>query len=98
MSSGMEMKPQPVGWVERSETHHLRGGQAVGFASLYPPYALLDRFVASRQMAQCASLIARPTFFRFTASGGLPHAMWIGPFGAETGPVSLSHRGGTGIM
>ncbi|WP_141699539.1 aminopeptidase family protein P, partial [Candidatus Marithrix sp. Canyon 246] len=27
-----------VGWVERSETHHL--GDSVGFASLYPPYMI----------------------------------------------------------
>jgi len=29
----------PVGWVERSETHQSLRGAAMGFASLYPSYA-----------------------------------------------------------
>ncbi len=35
--------PQPVGWVERSETHRLCKESLqgmMGFASLYPSYAL----------------------------------------------------------
>jgi hypothetical protein len=30
-----------VGWVERSETHHLRKRQLMGIASLHPSYAAM---------------------------------------------------------
>jgi hypothetical protein len=30
---------EPVGWVERSETHQSLRGGVMGFASLYPSYA-----------------------------------------------------------
>ena len=36
-------RDNPVGWVERSETHHLLRQASMGFAALNPSYALLDR-------------------------------------------------------
>ena len=32
-----------VGWVERSETHHVSAQRLMGFASLYPSYALVEQ-------------------------------------------------------
>src|SRR5436190_12378603 len=42
MSIGVSLS-QPVGWVERSETHHVRGGK-MGFAALNPSYTLRELF------------------------------------------------------
>src|SRR6266481_4036248 len=44
-NAGCPLHPQPrarspVGWVERSDTHHLRQLQLMGIASLHPSYAL----------------------------------------------------------
>jgi hypothetical protein len=33
-------KPQPVGWVERSDTHRSRRRTVMGFATLYPSYEI----------------------------------------------------------
>ena len=36
----------PVGWVERSETHHEPCEKLMGFAALYPSYTLLLRIAS----------------------------------------------------
>jgi hypothetical protein len=34
----IEVRADFVGWVERSETHHVMNAVMMGFASLYPSY------------------------------------------------------------
>ena len=49
-----------LGWVEQSETHHLRH-EPVGFAALNPPYETNERtWNADRRCSQPAVLLARP--------------------------------------
>jgi hypothetical protein len=59
---------QPVGWVERSETHQSLGSGTMGFASLNPSYELsaicrLDA-VKSGKTTACAVAECRATIHR----------------------------------
>ncbi len=37
-----DKQSQQVGWVERSDTHHLSRMKLMGFAALYPSYRAID--------------------------------------------------------
>jgi hypothetical protein len=63
---------EPVGWVERSETHHPsqhdNAAEAMGFASFYPSYALTRKFNSTLTVAN----IRRETFLSATRVDPLP--------------------------
>jgi hypothetical protein len=58
---------EPVGWVERSETHHPsqhdNAAEAMGFTSFYPSYALSAIGVAEAAIGFAAASLLLALFF-----------------------------------